>query len=162
MKVLDVRFCYHRNISENNNFLNLVADDRRVTNIWRQRWQSLAGKLKSLKFSWIAKLLDTENSHPWKAIANMLLTPVEGSNIFHSNSHFFMESARNLKKELRIFYQDLINIFMEMPKPVELTPIFLENQSNCTSRMRSQSQLRNDKYIMMQYTNWINSAPSQQ
>ena len=26
----------------------------------------------------------------------------------------------------------------------------------------SQSQLRNDKYIMMQYTNWINSTPSQQ
>ena len=29
-------------------------------------------------------------------------------------------------------------------------------------RMRSQSLLRNDKYIMMQYTNWINSTPSQQ
>ena len=34
--------------------------------------------------------------------------------------------------------------------------------NHCTSRMRSQSQLRNDKYIMMQYTNWINSTPSQQ
>ena len=30
------------------------------------------------------------------------------------------------------------------------------------TRMRSQSQLRNDKYIMMQYTNWINSTPSLQ
>ena len=28
--------------------------------------------------------------------------------------------------------------------------------------MRSQSQLRNDKIIMLQYTNWINSTPSQQ
>ena len=28
--------------------------------------------------------------------------------------------------------------------------------------MRSQSQLRNDKCIMMQYTNWINSTPSHQ
>ena len=28
--------------------------------------------------------------------------------------------------------------------------------------MRSQSQLRNDKYIMMQFTNWIKSTPSQQ
>ena len=28
--------------------------------------------------------------------------------------------------------------------------------------MRSQSQLRNDKYIMMQYTNWINSTPLEQ
>ena len=34
--------------------------------------------------------------------------------------------------------------------------------ADSTSRMRSQSQLRNDKYIMMQYTNWINSTPSQQ
>ena len=33
---------------------------------------------------------------------------------------------------------------------------------HCTSRMRSQPQLRNDKYIMMQYTNWINSTLSQQ
>ena len=29
-------------------------------------------------------------------------------------------------------------------------------------RMRSQPQLINDKIIMMQYTNWINSTPSQQ
>ena len=34
--------------------------------------------------------------------------------------------------------------------------------NHCTSQMRSQSQLRNDKYIMMQYTNWINSTPFQQ
>ena len=34
--------------------------------------------------------------------------------------------------------------------------------NHCTSRMRSQSQLRNDKYIMMQYTVWTNSTPSQQ
>ena len=35
-------------------------------------------------------------------------------------------------------------------------------RNQCTSQMRSQSQMRNDKYIMMQYTNWINSTPSQQ
>ena len=34
--------------------------------------------------------------------------------------------------------------------------------NHCTSRIRSQPQLRNDKYIMMQYTNWINSTPSKQ
>ena len=34
--------------------------------------------------------------------------------------------------------------------------------NHCTSRMRSQPQLGNDKHIMMQYTNWINSTPSQQ
>ena len=35
-------------------------------------------------------------------------------------------------------------------------------QNYCTSRMRSQPQLRNDKYIMIQYANWINKTPSQQ
>ena len=34
--------------------------------------------------------------------------------------------------------------------------------NHCSSQMKSLSQLRNDKYIMMQYTNWVNSTPSQQ
>ena len=34
--------------------------------------------------------------------------------------------------------------------------------NHCTFRMRSQPQLSNDKYTMMQYTSWINSTPSQQ
>ena len=42
------------------------------------------------------------------------------------------------------------------------TRSFCVQQNHCTSRMRSQSQLTNDKYIMMQYTNWINSTHSQQ
>ena len=35
-----------------------------------------------------------------------------------------------------------------------------DDRNHCTSWMRSQPQFRNDKYIMMQYTNWINSGPS--
>ena len=35
-------------------------------------------------------------------------------------------------------------------------------KNHSTSRMRRQPQLSNDKCIMMQYTNWINSTPSQQ
>ena len=34
--------------------------------------------------------------------------------------------------------------------------------NHSTSRMKSQPQFRNDKYIIMQCTNWINSTPSQQ
>ena len=182
------------NIFERKNFLNLVVDLRMVTNIWRQQWLSLAGKihvfkslaiskpvfignvrsvphkvvnslqtihkqfiwdakgpnikhstlvsdkpngdlndvdmeakLKCLKSFWIAKLLETENAHPWKAITNELLTHVGGSNISHSNLDFSSEFAWNLKK-IPIFYQDLINVFMEMPKSVELTPIFFTDQ----------------------------------
>ena len=36
----------------------------------------------------------------------------------------------------------------------------VSSRTHCTSRMRSQLQLRNDKYITMQYTNWINSFPA--
>ena len=47
--------------------------------------------------------------------------------------------------------------------PVEkFTVRMLMIQNHCTSRMGSQPQLSNDKYIMMQYTSWINSTPSQQ
>ena len=37
----------------------------------------------------------------------------------------------------------------------------VSSRNNILSRIRSKSQMRNDKYIIMQYTNWINSAPSQ-
>ena len=38
-------------------------------------------------------------------------------------------------------------------------PLFFSDEKSTTvEKMRSQPQLRNDKYIMMQYTNWINSA----
>ena len=35
------------------------------------------------------------------------------------------------------------------------------SEKPCTSFMKSQPQLRNGKYIIMQYTNWISSTPSQ-
>ena len=35
-------------------------------------------------------------------------------------------------------------------------------QNHCTSRMSIQSPLRNDQSTMIQYTNWINSTPSQE
>ena len=38
-------------------------------------------KLCSLKFSWITRLLDKSNSHPWKVIVNEILRPVGGCDI---------------------------------------------------------------------------------
>ena len=35
-------------------------------------------------------------------------------------------------------------------------------QNHCPSQMRSQSQLGNDKSLMMQFSNWINSTPTQE
>ena len=41
-------------------------------------------KLLSLKFIWIKRLKDP-NSHPWKVVANQLLSQVGGDAIFHTN-----------------------------------------------------------------------------
>ena len=45
----------------------------------------LTSKLESLKLSWIKRLRDTTDFHPWKVLANLILKPVGGSSIFHSN-----------------------------------------------------------------------------
>ena len=43
----------------------------------------LTSKLESLKFSWIKRLRDTTDFHPWKVLANLILKSVGGSSIFH-------------------------------------------------------------------------------
>ena len=59
-----------------------------------------------------------------------------------------------------MFVQSYFHPFFNFsPESIRKSSLYIYH---CTSRMRSQSQLRNDKYIMMQYTNWINSTPSQQ
>ena len=45
----------------------------------------LTSNLESLKFSWIRRLRDTTDFHPWKVSANLILKPVGESSIFHSN-----------------------------------------------------------------------------
>ena len=62
-------------------------------------------KLLSLKFSWIARLLDKSNFHPWKAIANEIPRPVGDTNLSLSS-----ESRKELKN-LPSYYKDMINLF---------------------------------------------------
>ena len=42
----------------------------------------LVSKFTSLKFTWIKKMLDTKNFHPWVAVADNILRKVGGVNVF--------------------------------------------------------------------------------
>ena len=67
-------------------------------------------KLLSLKFSWIVRLLDESNFHPWKVIANEILRPVGGCSIFHINLSLSPETRQELQN-LPSYYKDMINLF---------------------------------------------------
>ena len=67
-------------------------------------------KLLSLKFSWIARLLDKSNFYSWKAIANEILRPVGGFGIFHTNLSMSSETRKELRN-LPSYYKDIINLF---------------------------------------------------
>ena len=55
VRILDIYFSYNWNISENKYFLSLVGDVRTSTNIWSQRWLTLAGKIQVIKLLAISK-----------------------------------------------------------------------------------------------------------
>ena len=67
-------------------------------------------KLCSLKFSWITRLLDKSNFHPWKVIDNEILRPVGGCDIFHTNLSLSSETRKEIQN-LPSYYKDLINLF---------------------------------------------------
>ena len=77
----------------------------------------LTSKLESLKFSWIKRLRDTNDFHPWKVIANLnlILKPVGGSNIFHSNLSLSKLTKQRIE-QLPLFYVDAINLFIQFAK----------------------------------------------
>ena len=70
-------------------------------------------KLLSLKFSWIARLLDKFNFHPWKVIANEILRPVGGCGIFHTNLPMSSETRKELRN-LPSYYKDIIYLFTKL------------------------------------------------
>ena len=67
-------------------------------------------KLCSLKFSWITRLLDKSKFHSWKVIANEILRPVGGCDIFHTNLSLSSETRKEIQN-LPSYYKDLINLF---------------------------------------------------
>ena len=76
-------------------------------------------KLESLTFSWIKRLRDTTDFHPWKMLANLSLKPVGGSSIFHSNLSL-SKLTKQWIEQLSLFYVDAINLFIQFPKVEDL------------------------------------------
>ena len=71
-------------------------------------------KLLSLKFIWIKRLKDP-NSHPWKVVANQLLSQVGGDAIFHTNL-CLSDNFKQQANKLPLFYKELINVWEKMSK----------------------------------------------
>ena len=71
----------------------------------------LTFKLESLKFSWIKRLRDTTDFHPWKVLAYLILKSVGGNSIFHSNLSLSKLTKQRIE-QLPLFYVDAINLFI--------------------------------------------------
>ena len=63
-------------------------------------------KILSLKISWVRQLKDS-NFHPWKVLANHLLSPVAGEAIFHTKL-CLSERFRQRTNDLPLFYKELV------------------------------------------------------
>ena len=64
------------------------------------------GKILSLKILWVRQLKDSD-FHPWKVLANHLLSPVGGEAIFHINL-CFSERFRQRMNDLPLFCKELV------------------------------------------------------
>ena len=80
----------------------------------------LTSKLESLKFSWIKRLRDTTDFHPWKVLANLILKSVGGSSIFHSNLSLSKLTKQRIE-QLPLFYVDAIDLFIHFAKVEDLS-----------------------------------------
>ena len=67
----------------------------------------LQSKFTSCKAIWIRKMVNNMNSHPWVAVANIILKDFGGANIFHTNLSLSPRMQTYLQN-IPLFYKDLI------------------------------------------------------
>ena len=79
----------------------------------------LTSKLESLKFSWIKRLRDTTDFHPWKVLANLILKSLGGNSILHSNLSLSKLTKQRIE-QLPLFYVDAIKLFIQFAKVEDL------------------------------------------
>ena len=66
----------------------------------------IEAKFQSLKFSWITRLKDQDNFHPWNVVANKILRSVGGTKGSHTNlgsSTDHMTAVNGLPKFIRTY-----------------------------------------------------------
>ena len=68
----------------------------------------LQSKFTSCKASWIRKMVNNMNFHPWVAVANIILKGFGGANTFHTNLSLSPRMQTYLQN-IPLFYKDLIN-----------------------------------------------------
>ena len=51
----------------------------------------LLAKFKSTKFTWIKKMLNKSNFHPWIGVADILLKPLGGIDTYYTNLQLSLE-----------------------------------------------------------------------
>ena len=121
-------------------------------------------KILSLKISWIRKLKDS-NFHPWKVLANHLLSEVGSETIFHANLSL-SEKFRQRMNDLSLFYKELVlawepfsvcknltgsqiitqslwnNTFLQSKSKSLYDDCLVEELGNCKSRTQFKSSTR--------------------
>ena len=101
----------------------------------------LTSKLESLKFSWIKRLRDTTDFHPWKVLADLILKPVGRSSMFHSSLSLSKLTKQRIE-QLPLFYVDAINLFIQFAKVEDLSSNDIMSQhlwdNACILRQNSQ------------------------
>ena len=68
IKILGTHFNYNKLLEKKMNFYNLVTDCCTISNIWKQRWLSLAGKYKYLNLLLLQNLSTLQQ---WKVYPKM-------------------------------------------------------------------------------------------
>ena len=72
----------------------------------------IRSKLLSLKFSWFKRMMDENNPHPWKVLANEILKEIGCLDVFHTNLAL-PESLYSNSYQLPLFYKELITLWQK-------------------------------------------------
>ena len=84
-------------------------------------------KILSLKISW-ARQIKGSNFHPWKVLANHLLSPVRDEEIFQTNL-YLSERFRQRANDLPLFYEELVLTWEKYSVSKSLTVSQIATQS---------------------------------
>ena len=85
------------------------------------------GKILSLKILWVRQLKDS-NFHPWKHLANHLLSPLGDETIFHTNL-CLSERFRQRTNDLPLFYKEPVLTWERYSVSKSLTMCQIATQS---------------------------------
>ena len=72
----------------------------------------IRSKLSSLQFSWVKRMMDQKNPHPWRALANEILKEIGDLGVFHTNLAL-PESLYSNSYQLALFYKEVTTLWQK-------------------------------------------------